>query len=42
MFGHVYGAIHGVGCLPMEIIEQIDDYQLISRTATDLSRLANA
>ena len=42
MFGHVLGAIHGSDCLPMEIIEQIDEYELVSRTAADLYRLANA
>ena len=42
MFGHCFGAIHGASCLPMEIIEQIDDYELISQTAADLSIMANA
>ncbi len=37
MFGHIFGAIHGSDCLPMEIVEQIDEYELISRTAADLS-----
>ena len=42
MFGHIFGAIHGANCLPMEIVEQIDEYKLISQTAADLSRLAKA
>ena len=42
MFGHLFGAIYGPTCLPKEIIEQIDDYNLISRTAADLYRVANA
>ena len=42
MFGHVFGAIHGSACVPMEIAEQIDDYELISRTAADLYPVASA
>ena len=42
MFGHVFGAIHGSECLPLEIVEQIDEYRLVAQTATDLSRVANA
>jgi len=42
MFGNVFGAINGVSILPMETVNQIDDYQLISQTAADLSRVANA
>ncbi len=40
MLGHVFGAIHGTTCLPMEIIEQIDQYKLISQTAAGLCRTA--
>ena len=42
MFGHVFGAINGLGCLPMEIVEQIDEYKLVSQTATNLCRVAIA
>ena len=42
MFGHVFGAIHGSDCVPMEIVEQIDEYKLVSQTAADLYRVANA
>ena len=42
MFGHLYGAIHGSDCIPMAIVKQIDEYDLISRTAADLSRVAIA
>ena len=43
MFGHIFGAVpRGVNCLPMEIVKQIDEYKLISRTAADLCRVAKA
>lgn len=42
MFGHVFGAIHGLDCLPMAIVEQIDEYKLVSQTAADLYRVAIA
>lgn len=42
MFGHVFGAIHGTGCLPMQIVENIDEYRLVSQTATELCRVARA
>ena len=42
MFGHLCGAIHGSDCIPMAVVKQIDEYDLISRTAADLSRVAVA
>lgn len=42
MFGNIYGAIHGSGILPMEVVETIDDYSLILDTASQLSRVAIA
>ena len=42
MFGHVFGAANGTACLPMEIVEQIDDYDLITRTTAELNRVAGA
>lgn len=42
MFGHIFGAVHGSACLPMAIVEQIDEYKLVSQTAADLCRVAIA
>ena len=42
MYGHVFGAIHGSDCLPMEIVEQIDEYKLVSQTAVNLYQMASA
>lgn len=33
MCGHVFGAIQGASCLPMELVERIDEYQLLSHVA---------
>lgn len=41
MYGHLYGAIHGAACLPMNIVERIDEYELVSQTAIELGRLAS-
>lgn len=40
MFGQVFGAIHGPDCLPMDIVEQVDEFKLVSQTAADLYRVA--
>ena len=39
MFGHLIGAIRGMTILPMEFVERIDMFELISRTAKDLCRV---
>ena len=36
IFGHIFGAIYGSVYLPMEIVEQIDEYELVSQVAADL------
>ncbi len=41
MFGNIFGAIHGSAILPMEIVQQIDDFELISKTAIDLAGVAD-
>ena len=36
MFGHIFGAIHGTESLPMDIVEKIDEFELVLRTAAQL------
>lgn len=42
IFGNVFGAIHGQSVLPMRIVEKIDEFELISRTAANLCQAANS
>ena len=41
MFGNIVGAFYGTRNLPMETIKQIDEFDLISQTAADVTQLAN-
>ena len=40
MFGNLYGATYGSGVLPMEVVERINDFELISETAALFSQVA--
>jgi len=41
MFGNIFGAIHGSSVLPMDTVKQIDEYNLISQTASNLFTAAS-
>lgn len=42
IYGNIYGAINGTDGLPMQTVEKIDEFTLISQIAADLSLVANA
>lgn len=42
IFAQIFGAAHGPGCLPMEIVHQIDAAALIRETTTRLVRTINS
>ncbi len=40
MFGNIYGAIKGESALPMELVRQIDEFDLINQTVSDFASVA--
>jgi ADP-ribosylglycohydrolase len=42
MFGQIFGAAHGVDCLPLDTINEIDAVTSVRETAANLSRTSIA
>lgn len=42
MFGQIYGAVNGPDELPMELVQRINEFELIQRTAIELAQTSGA